>query len=76
MSETGISEHRPVALVTGASSGMGSAIARELAATHHVIAVGRDAVRLAAVVDLIESSGDGNGASAAAWRFDLVEDQV
>ncbi len=75
MSETGISEHRPVALVTGASSGMGSAIARELAATHHVIAVGRDAVRLAAVVDLIESSGDGNGASAAAWRFDLVEDQ-
>ena len=40
---------RPTALVTGASSGMGRAIAADLARTHRVIAVGRDAERLSAV---------------------------
>ncbi|NLT27089.1 MAG: SDR family oxidoreductase [Microbacteriaceae bacterium] len=40
---------RPIALVTGASSGIGREIARDLARTHEVIALGRDRARLAEV---------------------------
>lgn len=39
---------KPVALVTGASSGIGRAIVAELASTHEVIGLGRDPERLAA----------------------------
>ncbi len=35
-------EPRPIAIVTGASGGMGGAIVRDLAETHRVIAVGRN----------------------------------
>ncbi|WP_201521893.1 SDR family oxidoreductase [Gulosibacter hominis] len=38
---------KPVALVTGASSGIGRAIVAELAATHEIIGLGRDIERLA-----------------------------
>ncbi|GAB3519929.1 SDR family oxidoreductase [Arthrobacter monumenti] len=40
---------RPVALITGASRGIGFAIASELASTHHLLLGGRDAERLAAL---------------------------
>ena len=40
---------RPVALVTGASRGIGRAIALDLGRTHHVVLVGRDAHALADV---------------------------
>ena len=40
------SDSRPVALVTGASGGIGGAIVRDLARTHRVVAVGRDAAAL------------------------------
>ena len=40
---------RPVALVTGATGGMGTAIVTELSSTHDVIAVGRSAAALAAL---------------------------
>lgn len=40
---------RPTALVTGSTGGMGIAIVRELARTHRVLAVGRDAARLDAL---------------------------
>lgn len=42
----------PVVIVTGASSGIGAATVRDLAADHLVIAVGRDAGRLQHVVDV------------------------
>ncbi|WP_029150153.1 SDR family oxidoreductase [Microbacterium indicum] len=43
---------RPVAVVTGATGGMGGAIARDLARTHTVHALGRDADALAALAEL------------------------
>ncbi|WP_336659802.1 SDR family oxidoreductase [Leucobacter sp. USHLN153] len=58
-------DSRPVALITGASSGMGREIARELAQTHHVIAVGRNAERLAAVT---------RETGAEAWQLDITDD--
>ena len=39
-------ESRPIAIVTGASGGMGGAIVRDLSTTHRVIAVGRNAAVL------------------------------
>ncbi|PFG15898.1 NADP-dependent 3-hydroxy acid dehydrogenase YdfG [Propionicimonas paludicola] len=47
---------RPVALVTGASSGIGRAIALALSSTHHVLVGGRDADRIAETCALLESS--------------------
>lgn len=48
---------RPVALVTGASRGIGRAIAMRLAATHEVLALARNGERLARLADEIRSSG-------------------
>ena len=48
--------NRPVALVTGASKGIGRQIALALSATHHVLVGGRDATRVAAVVAELESA--------------------
>lgn len=59
-----VNADRPVALVTGASGGMGGAIARDLAATHRVIAVGRDEARLRA---LNAETG------AEAWQADVTD---
>jgi NADP-dependent 3-hydroxy acid dehydrogenase YdfG len=42
-----VSDSRPLALVTGASGGIGGAIVRDLARTHRVIAIGRNADALA-----------------------------
>jgi NADP-dependent 3-hydroxy acid dehydrogenase YdfG len=47
---------RPVALVTGASRGIGRAIALELSPTHHVLVGGRDADLVAQVVGELESA--------------------
>lgn len=47
---------RPVALVTGASRGIGLAIARELGSTHHVLVGGRDATAVHEVVDALPSA--------------------
>ncbi|GAB3753140.1 SDR family oxidoreductase [Zhihengliuella somnathii] len=47
---------RPVALITGASRGIGAAIARELAGTHHLLIGGRDEATVKAVVDSLPSA--------------------
>ncbi|WP_336651750.1 MULTISPECIES: SDR family oxidoreductase [unclassified Leucobacter] len=62
-----MSDPRPVAVITGASNGMGREIARELASSHRIIAVGRDAARLDAVA---EETG------AETWRLDVCEEEA
>lgn len=47
---------RPVALITGASSGIGRAIAAQLSPTHHILVGGRDRNRLNAVVGELDSA--------------------
>lgn len=47
---------QPVALVTGASRGIGSAIAQELGRTHHVLVGGRTAASVAPVVAALPSA--------------------
>ncbi len=46
---------RPVALVTGASRGIGRAIAVDLGCTHHVVLVGRDRAALESVAQEVEN---------------------
>jgi short-subunit dehydrogenase len=48
---------RPIAVVTGASRGIGRAVATRLAATHSVVAVSRDADRLHSLAERIAASG-------------------
>jgi 3-oxoacyl-[acyl-carrier protein] reductase len=48
---------RPLALVTGASRGIGRAIAHRLAATHHVLVAARDTASLHTVVAEIHAAG-------------------
>lgn len=55
---------RPVALITGASSGIGSAIARSLAPTHDLLLGGRDETSLSLLATEIPG--------AQAWPFDLT----
>jgi NADP-dependent 3-hydroxy acid dehydrogenase YdfG len=59
-----MSTDTPVAIVTGATGGMGHEIVRDLSADHHVIAVGRNAHRL-------EELADTTGAET--WAADIAE---
>lgn len=48
---------RPTALITGASRGLGSALAEQLAGTHHIIAVGKTTGALEELDDRIQAKG-------------------
>ena len=54
MSET---SEKPLALVTGASRGLGAALAEALARTHHVVAVARTSGALEELDDRIQTAG-------------------
>lgn len=56
MTDAEASDHRPVALVTGATRGIGRAIAAELGRTHHILVGGRRAEDVAAVVAALPSA--------------------
>ncbi|WP_427869776.1 SDR family NAD(P)-dependent oxidoreductase [Leucobacter luti] len=83
-----MTDNRAVAVVTGASSGMGREIVLDLARTHRVIAIGRDAGRLAAVAaeadavslagsesaDLTKHTTDHSTApSTTPWQVDVTD---
>ena len=59
---------RPTALVTGASRGVGAAVARAFAPTHHVILGGRDEQALAALAAELPD--------ARPWQVELTEADV
>ncbi len=61
-------QHRPVALITGASRGIGRAVAADLGRTHHVLVGGRDEEAVAEVVAALPS--------AAGFVADLVDDAL
>lgn len=51
------SENLPVVLITGASRGLGAAMAEELCATHHIVAVARTTGGLEDLDDRIQAAG-------------------
>ena len=64
---------KPVALITGASRGLGAALALALAPTHHIIAVGRTTGALEELDDRIKNAG---GQATLAPMDILVEDAM
>ena len=63
---------KPVALITGASRGLGAELARALSSTHHIIAVSRTIGALEALDDQIKNSG---GSSTLA-PIDLTDENA
>ena len=61
-----MSSQRPLALVTGASRGIGAAVATALAPTHDLLLGGRDTTALAAVAGRL-------GGRALPWPVDLTD---
>ncbi|MCU1406827.1 MAG: short-chain dehydrogenase [Glaciihabitans sp.] len=58
-------DNHPIAMITGASRGIGLAIAKDLGRTHHVIVMGRDANALRQIVAALPS--------ATAWAVDVAD---
>jgi NAD(P)-dependent dehydrogenase (short-subunit alcohol dehydrogenase family) len=65
-----MTENRPIALVTGASRGLGAALAEALASTHHVVAVARTTGALEELDDRIKA----RGGSATLAPMDVTDD--
>jgi NADP-dependent 3-hydroxy acid dehydrogenase YdfG len=64
-----VSSPRPLALVTGASRGIGAAVATALAPTHDLLLGGRDAAALGAVAERL-------GPRALPWPVDLTDPEA
>ena len=56
-----------IALITGASRGLGAALAEALAATHHIVAVGRTTGALEELDDRIKATGHDNAYFPLFW---------
>ncbi|BBG05595.1 MULTISPECIES: SDR family oxidoreductase [Pseudonocardia] len=65
--------HRPLALITGASQGIGAAVARQLAPRYDLILGGRDEDRLAAVADELTGAGPG---AVRTLAVELTDDEA
>lgn len=65
-------DQKPVALVTGASRGLGSALALALAPTHHIVAVARTTGGLEELDDRIQQAGG----SATLAPMDVTKDEA
>ena len=63
---------KPVALITGASRGLGAALAQTLSSTHHIIAVSRTIGALEALDDQIKK----NGGSSTLAPIDLTDENA
>ncbi|KNG92417.1 SDR family NAD(P)-dependent oxidoreductase [Pseudaestuariivita atlantica] len=67
-----MSTDKPLALVTGASRGLGAALALALAPSHHVVAVGRTTGALEELDDRIQAAGG----SATLAPMDITETEA
>ncbi|MGM1065018.1 SDR family oxidoreductase [Saccharothrix sp. Mg75] len=64
---------RPVALITGASRGIGAATARALAPTHDLLLGGRDTDALDALATELGGAPGGASGSASPWPVELTD---
>ena len=67
-----MTDEKPIALVTGASRGLGAALAEALAPTHHVVAVARTTGGLEELDDRIQAAGG----SATLAPMDVTDDNA
>lgn len=71
--ESGRHQRRPVALVTGATSGIGLAVARDLAADHDLVLLARTTTDLAELASVL---GEETGSRVRTCAVDLTDDEA
>lgn len=72
-SESGRHQRRPTALVTGATSGIGLAVTRDLATDHDLILLARTATDLDELASVL---GEDSGAGVRTCAVDLTDDEA